>query len=116
MKVFHFTEVTQEEVTNPEAKGVRLRWLINDKTGAPTFAMRLFDVEPGGCTPYHEHWFEQEMYILEGTGRVIGENGATEIGPGTVLWVAPYDWHKVENSGTKTLRFICCIPLNRPAT
>lgn len=115
MRVFHFTEVTPEPVQEPDATGVSIRWAISRKDGAPTFAMRVFDVEPGGHTPCHEHWNEQEMFILEGQGRLTGGTETKNLSPGTVIYVAPYEPHGIENTGPGVLRFICCIPLAEPS-
>jgi quercetin dioxygenase-like cupin family protein len=53
---------------------VKVRWLITKEIGAENFAMRLFEIEPGGYTPLHSHPWEHEVFILEGEGVVIGEN------------------------------------------
>ena len=37
------------------AEGVQIREMITAQDGAPTFAMRVFDVTPGAATPYHTH-------------------------------------------------------------
>ena len=66
MKVVHFDNVELENVDVEGAKGAKIRWLISQKDGAPTFAMRMFEVEPGGNTPYHQHDWEHELYCLSG--------------------------------------------------
>ena len=73
MKIFRYEDVKALEVDG--APGVTIRWVINEKTGAPNFAMRVFEVRPGAATPYHRHWYEQEMFILEGTGLAVGADG-----------------------------------------
>ena len=50
--------------------GVQIREMITAQDGAPTFAMRVFDVTPGAATPYHTHAWEHEVYIVSGTGRI----------------------------------------------
>ena len=50
-----------------ELPGVTKREVVNAIDGAPTFCMRVFDLEPGGSTPWHTHNWEHEVYILEGT-------------------------------------------------
>jgi len=112
MKVFPYDEVQALEVEG--APGVTIRWVINERTGAPNFAMRVFEVEPGAATPYHRHWYEQEMFILEGTGLAIGAGEEEPVEPGRVLFVPPYDWHQIKNTGTTKMRFICVIPLRPP--
>jgi quercetin dioxygenase-like cupin family protein len=90
--------------------GVRIRWVIDRRRGAPTFAMRIFELDPGAATPLHEHWYEQEMYLLDGEGVMVGPDGEHPLTPGVVMWVPPYERHQIRNTGTTTLKFICCVP------
>ena len=111
MAIFHESAVPLEQA--PMGQGVRLRWVISQKTGAPRYAMRVFEVEPGGEIPLHHHWYEQEMYVLEGEGTAGDEHGEQAVGPGTVIYVPPDHPHRLRNTGSGTLRFICVIP-HRP--
>ena len=51
------------------AAGCRVRWLIGEGDNAPNFAMRKFEVAPGGHTPRHFHDYEHEVYVLAGKER-----------------------------------------------
>jgi len=108
IQVFHESTVPMEQA--PAGKGVRLRWVIGKANGAPRYAMRVFEVEPGGEIPLHHHWYEQEMYVLEGQGMAGDEHGEQPIGPGTVIYVPPDKPHRMRNTGDGLLRFICVIP------
>jgi len=69
-KVCHYSKVAAE-VFGDEAPGVTIRWVIDEeRDGAPTYALRVIEVAPGGNTPNHTHPFEHENYIMEGKGRV----------------------------------------------
>ncbi|MEM3553827.1 MAG: cupin, partial [Candidatus Bathyarchaeia archaeon] len=72
MKVFHYSEVKPEEAIEEGASKLKVRWLITREIGAPNFAMRLFEMEPGGHSPLHTHPWEHEVFILEGEGVVVG--------------------------------------------
>jgi len=74
LKVFNHRDVKAEDV-GEGAFRVRVKWLIDEKVGAENFAMRLFEVEPGGYTPYHKHPWEHEVFVLEGDGVVVGVDG-----------------------------------------
>jgi quercetin dioxygenase-like cupin family protein len=50
------------------AEKLRVRWLITKEIGAENFAMRLFEMDPGGFSPLHRHPWEHEVFILEGKG------------------------------------------------
>jgi quercetin dioxygenase-like cupin family protein len=55
MKAFPLENVKLEEVADEGASKTKVRWLITDQMGAKNFAMRLFEIEPGGHTPLHKH-------------------------------------------------------------
>ena len=112
MEIFRPEDVPAEQPEN--MPGVKIRWVIDKKRGAENFAMRVFEVDPGAATPLHDHWYEQEMYILEGRGVMVGERGDNPVEPGNVLWVAPHERHQMKNTGKSTLKFICCIPQKKP--
>ncbi len=115
MKVTPYTSVTLEDVTVDGAKRTKIRWLISEKDGAPNFAMRMFEVEPGGFTPYHQHPYEHEVYILEGTGVFVTEEEELPFEPGHVLYADPDMMHQFRNTGSTLVRFLCLIPHQAPA-
>jgi quercetin dioxygenase-like cupin family protein len=96
------------------AKKVKIRWLVAAKDGAPNFAMRMFEVEPGGFTPYHSHEWEHENYILEGEGLLTTEDEEIPFKPGDILYVEPHMKHNYVNTGKTTLKFLCMIPHETP--
>lgn len=108
MKVNDWQEVDPQPAPFP---GVSIRWVISESEGAPHFAMRVFEVEPGAEIPLHDHWYEQEMFVLDGEGVASTPDSESEMRPGSVLWVKPDERHGFRNTGEETLRFICCVPL-----
>lgn len=109
MKVRNWHEVEAREA--PGFPGVSLRWVISESEGADNFAMRVFEVEPGAEIPLHDHWYEQEMFVLSGEGVASTPDTETTMLPGSVLWVGPHERHGFRNPGEDVLRFICCVPL-----
>jgi quercetin dioxygenase-like cupin family protein len=93
-----------------DLRGVELRPLITEKEGARHFAMRLFRLEPGGYTPFHVHGWEHEVFVVEGTGQVIGEQGSEPIEAGVAVFVPAEEKHRFQ-AGEKGLAFLCCIPI-----
>lgn len=112
MEIFKPEDVPAEEPKN--MPGVKIRWVIDQKRGAENFSMRVFEVEPGAATPLHDHWYEQEMYMLEGRGVLVGDKGEKPLEPGAVMWVRPYERHQIKNTGASTMKFICCVPQKKP--
>jgi len=45
------------------------RVLIGPAQGARNFVMRLFTLEEGGCSPYHTHDWEHEVYPPAARGK-----------------------------------------------
>jgi quercetin dioxygenase-like cupin family protein len=106
MKITSYTDTKPTQ----ELTGVLKREVITARDGAPNFCMRVFEVEPGSSTPDHSHPWEHEVFILSGRGVVRNEQGETDIGEGSVVFIAPDEQHCFLNTGKKVLRFICLIP------
>jgi len=111
MKVLRVSDVPAQPVTDEGAKGATVRWLIARPERAPNFAMRLFELEPGGATPLHEHAWEHEVYVLDGTLQVVGEQGPVEVSAGTAVLVMPGERHQFRNAGNAVGRMLCMVPL-----
>jgi quercetin dioxygenase-like cupin family protein len=119
MKVVPVETVPSAEVTMPGAQACRVQWLVDEKDGAPTFAMRQFEVAPGGFTPRHSHPYEHEVYVLAGEGEIVDGDALRPLRPGTVVFVAPDEVHQFRNTGKSPLTFLCLVPnshRNLPAT
>jgi quercetin dioxygenase-like cupin family protein len=93
-----------------EAEGVTVRWLIGANDGASNFHMRLFELQPGSSTPWHQHPWEHEVFVLDGEGTVKSESGEHAIKAGSVVFVAPNEWHQFRAHPEKPLKFLCLIP------
>jgi quercetin dioxygenase-like cupin family protein len=102
--------VPSEPVEMEGAKGARVRWLISEKDGAPTFAMRLFEVAAGGHTPHHSHCYEHEVYVLEGRGTVVAADGERAFKAGDVIFVPADEMHQFRNTSSGVCKFLCLIP------
>lgn len=94
----------------PGARGARMRMLIGPEDGAGRFHMRHFEVEPGGCTPHHQHDYEHEILVLEGSGMAVHATGERPFKAGDVIFVPPNEIHQFRNTGTEPCEFICLIP------
>jgi quercetin dioxygenase-like cupin family protein len=105
-----YKDVRQDDVDAEGAAGVKIRLLIKKEDGAPNFAMREFELEPGGHTPFHAHGWEHEVYVLAGRGVVAAEGGEFPLEPGTVVLVPPTEKHNFKNTGSEVLRFLCVVP------
>ena len=109
MRVFHHQDV-EAKLVRKGASGTRVRWLVTSDMGAENFAMRLFEMEVGGYSPFHSHNWEHEIFILEGEGLVVGEESERRFKAGDVIFIAPNEKHQLKNNGDKAVRFICLVP------
>ena len=110
MKVKNSQSVESQVVDMEGAAGCTVRWLVGEKDGAPTFAMRQFEVEPGGHTPKHHHPYEHEIYVLEGDGLALEGDQQHPLKQGDVVLVKPGEVHQFQNTGTQPMKVLCLIP------
>jgi quercetin dioxygenase-like cupin family protein len=110
MKIEKSSNVTKSPVGDEGAKDVAIRWLISKKDGAENFAMRMFELQPGGHTPLHTHPQEHEVFILEGKGTFVFEGQKHPFGAEYVIFVPPNREHRFMNTGDSLLRMLCIIP------
>jgi quercetin dioxygenase-like cupin family protein len=114
MKHFHFSKIEAEDAeVDCACKGVKVRWLITEEMGAKNFAMRLFEVDPGGFSPFHSHRWEHEVFILEGEGIVVGGGKERKFGVGDVIFISPNEKHQFKNTSKKTVKFLCLVPSHK---
>ncbi len=63
----------------------------------------------GASTQEHLHTKTEEIYyITHGTGRIRIEDEVREVKPGDAIAIPPGRTHKLWNTGTETLRLLCC--------
>jgi len=110
MIVKTFADVPAEKVTMPGAENVTIRWLLGKESPAPNFYLRLFEVQPGGHSPYHTHPSEHEIFVLEGRGRINAKGGSSPITAGSFALVEPGEEHQFENTGDTVFKFLCLVP------
>lgn len=110
MKIEKSSNVPKKSVELEEAKDVEIRWLISKDDGADNFAMRMFELKPGGYTPLHTHTHEHEVFIIEGEGIFVCEGKECKFGSEYVIFVPGGKEHQFRNTGNSVLRFLCIIP------
>jgi len=110
MKVASHLATPSKPVDMPGASGCTVRWLLSQSDGTPTFAMREFEVAPGGYTPRHSHDYEHEVFVLEGSGIVFEGDRQHKFTAGDVIFVQPNEVHQFRNTGSNPMRFLCLIP------
>ncbi len=92
------------------AEGVSVRWLIGRVEQAPNFALRYFEIEPGGWSALDQHAHDHGVMILRGQGQVLLDEEEFNVGFGDVVYIPPYEVHQFRNTGDEPLGFLCIIP------
>lgn len=112
MKIEKSSNISKSPVEIDGAKDVEIRWLISEKDGAKNFAMRMFELQPGGHTPLHTHPQEHEVFVLEGQGTFVFEGQEHPFGAEYIVFVPPNTEHRFMNTGETVLRMLCIIPIS----
>ena len=110
MKVSDHRQIKSQPVQMQGAEGCTVRWLVGEEDGAPNFAMRQFEVAPGGFTPRHSHPYEHEVYVLDGRGVVYEGDTEHPLKTGDVVYISPSEIHQFRNTGEVPLKFLCLVP------
>lgn len=106
MYVKNYRELPVEET---EVEGLTVRWGITAQEGASNFSMRLLELAPLKSTPLHQHQSEHEIFVLVGKGEVVTEDNTYPIHEGSVIFVAPNEVHRFQNTGASALRFVDAV-------
>ena len=110
MKLKHYSESEIMDVTDYGSTGTTIRWLITKEDGAPRFAMRRFELEPGAQIGFPGHPEEHEIYILSGEGEIFTEEETITAKANDVLYVPPHEKHGYKNNSKEKFVFLCMIP------
>jgi quercetin dioxygenase-like cupin family protein len=101
-------EITYEDVG--AAEGMRKGVLVAEDHGAPNFAVRRFELDPGGSVPEHTNEVEHEQYVLSGEYVVgIGDEEFT-VSEGDSLLIPAGVVHWYRNEGDEPGAFLCAVP------
>ncbi len=110
MKIAKASDITKSPVEIEGAKDVDIRWLISKADGAENFAMRMFELQPGGFTPLHSHPHEHEVFVVQGQGIFVYEGKEYPFNTDFAIFVPGGGEHRFRNTGHSVLRFLCIIP------
>ena len=112
MKVISLDKVKKSKVEMEGALGAWKQIPLSREDGAPVYAYRVFTIEPGGNTPYHQHNYEHMNFIIEGEGYLLNEAGEKKnIKSGDFALVMPNEKHQYVNARQdKAFVMICGVP------
>ena len=111
MKIKSLSDVERNEVHMEGAVGASKQLPLGRGDGTPVYSYRVFTVEPGGHTPYHQHPYEHMNYIIEGQGALVDETGKERpLKAGDFALVDPNEIHQYRNKGDQPFKIICGVP------
>jgi S-methyl-1-thioxylulose 5-phosphate methylthiotransferase len=94
----------------PTVKGVSKRVLIGPKDGAEGFAMRYFEVQPGGNSAFEQHLEIHQVFVVRGRGKVLIGDEYHDITEGDVVYIGPNEQHELRAGPDEPLGFVCVAP------
>ncbi len=90
-------------------KGTTIQVLISSEEG-PHFAMRRFEMQPGGYMPNHTNTVEHEQYVLGGQAHISIGGKEYDVQAGDAVFIPAGVPHWYKNNGTEPFVFLCLIP------
>jgi quercetin dioxygenase-like cupin family protein len=112
MLIKNYSEVPEETPSLENTKECTLRWLISEKDHALHYAMRLFEIRPGGSIPVHSHEdTEHEIFVIKGSALLNNGKQQTLVEQGDAIFIKPGEKHGFINSTNESFKFICVIPI-----
>jgi quercetin dioxygenase-like cupin family protein len=112
MKIAHYSRFQAIDAAEIETAytGVTMRRVISEVDGAETSVMDVFEIAPGGQSPYHSHPWEHQVFVISGSGWCLDETGKHDFQDGDVIYVRPDEPHAFGNSGPDPVKLVCVIP------
>ena len=99
----------------PGAKGVFLKWLVDEKLGARHHRLLFIEYLPGAGIGLHDHTFEETYLLLNGEVEAILDGKRYLARPGDVLWTAVGCVHSFANVGNEPVRWLETFAPQPPA-
>lgn len=111
MKIVNLENVQKVKADMPGAKDTYKQVPISRDDGSEVFSFRVFTIEPGGHTPFHEHPFEHLNYIISGSGAIVAPDQSEQnISTGDFALVPANEKHQYKNlSADEDLVLICAV-------
>jgi len=106
MKIVSYKDLEAQEVKGSS----RLKIKLLNTEGSSNFAVRHCEIGSGGFSPHHSHAWENEIFVLEGDGLVLGGNKTKSIKTGDSISINADEIHQIKNPNKKPLIILCIIP------
>lgn len=95
------------------ASGASETWLIGKAEKAKNFAIRYYELEPGGYSREETHPYDHGVFFIRGSGQIKLGLSDQPVAQGDIVYIAPDEVHQIKNTGDDALGWICVIPALR---
>ena len=99
----------------PGAKGVFLKWLVDENFGARHHRLLFIEYLPGSNIGLHDHTFEESYLLLSGEVEGILDGKRYLARPGDVLWTGVGCVHSFANVSSEPVRWLETFAPQPPA-
>jgi mannose-6-phosphate isomerase-like protein (cupin superfamily) len=99
----------------PGAKGVFLKWLVDENFGARHHRLLFIEYLPGSNIGLHDHTFEESYLLLSGEVEAVLDGKRYLARPGDVLWTGVGCLHSFANVGNEPVRWLETFAPQPPA-
>ena len=99
----------------PGAKGVFLKWLVDEKFGARHHRLLFIEYLPGSNIGLHDHTFEETYLLLSGEVEAVLDGKPYIARPGDVLWTGVGCVHSFANVSDEPVRWLETFAPQPPA-
>ncbi len=105
VKIIEAWKETGVKVPAPFEREITLL-LGPDKGDVDDVRINLVTVPPGGKTNYHDHDRPEMLYVLEGEGQCVSEDGDIQLEKDLLVWAETGDPHQIVNNTDSTLKLL----------
>jgi quercetin dioxygenase-like cupin family protein len=88
------------------AKGVFLKWMIDEAFGACHHRLLFIEYQPGASIGLHDHTFEEAYFVLEGEVQATLDGQIYQVKAGDVVWTGVGCVHAFANIGKAPVRWL----------
>jgi mannose-6-phosphate isomerase-like protein (cupin superfamily) len=94
-----------EQPPLPATPNREFRYIINEDAGCPDVT-QFVGVIPPGRAGFHNHTYDEVVYVLEGEGVLHLGGKTTPLRQGSCIHLPPLVMHSIENSGVRPMRVL----------
>ncbi len=110
---FRWDGARTRQYTGGASSGATETWLIGKAEQAGNFALRYYELEPGGFSREEAHSYDHGIIFMAGSGTVSLSGSQHPVTQGDVVYIASDEPHQIRNTGITPLGWLCIIPARR---